>query len=483
MKKGIYISLSLFLLVGLFSCHNKEQKQNESGTMLAPPLVDKRVELLSIVFRLAGCHEYSDTTYKDYVSDIHKHFDKYKDHPLIKYTKELRDSNGIGYDAVMQMAIHIDQPPSLRPLVTFTDSIPETRWGSKAANKFDSLLQQFYKDADCETFFKQEESRYATGAGKFKMVYDSLDLNWYKDYYGTMPTGKYNIVVGLGNGGCNFGVKIIYPGDKEEVYAIEGTWRVDGAGAPTYKVKEYLPVLIHEFNHSFVNHLIDKNLPFFEMSGNTIYKEVSRDMKAQAYTDWKIMMYESVVRASVIEYLKKHDSTGKQAEQQTVEELSRGFLWIRELVTCLDKYQKERDKYPTLESYIPEIAKCFDSIANNIPAIKAGYFKDCPHVTKIEQFENNATNVSPSLKTIKMLFDKPLRGQGYSFNCGNKGEEAYPDIDFTKFKYSNDNKAIELSVTLKPNTEYQFVLTGRAFKTPEGFGLVNDTISFKTSRK
>jgi hypothetical protein len=481
MKNSIYISLSLFLLVGLVSCQDKEQKQSETGTILAPPVVDKRVELLSIVFRLAGCDEYNNEAYKDYVADIHKHFDKDTGHPLIKYIKELRYSNGIGFDAVMAMAIHIDQLPSLKPLVKFTDSVPEQRWGAKAAYKFDSLLQQFYKDADCETFFKQEEKRYAMGAEKFKSVYDNLDLSWYKDYYGTLPTGKYNIIVGLGNGGCNYGPKIIYPGGNEEVYAIEGTWKIDSAGLPVYKSDDYLPVLVHEFNHSFVNHLIDKNLSLFEKSGNVIYKEVSEDMKVQAYPNWKIMMYESLVRASVVEYLKKHDTTGKQVEHQTLEELNRGFLWIRGLVSCLDKYEKERDKYPTLESYIPEIAKFYDSVANNITTIKAAYFKNCPHVTKIEQFENNATNVSPSLKTIKVWFDKALKGKGCSIADGNKGKQAYPKMDFRG--YTDDNKAIELSIDLKPNSEYQFVLTGWSFKTPEGYPLVSDTISFKTGSK
>lgn len=387
----------------------------------------------------------------------------------------MRDSNGIGYDAVMQMAIHIDQPPSLKPLVTFTDSVPDTRWGAKAAYKFDSLLRQFYKDADCENFFRQEESRYTADAQKFGAVYNKLDLSWYKSYYGTLPNGTYNIIVAPGESN-NYGVKITYPNGKENVYAIEGTWKVDSAGKPVYDSKNYLPILIHEFNHSFVNYLINKNLPLFEKSGNTMYREVAGDMKAQAYGDWKSMMYESLVRASVIEYLKKHDSTGRQAEKQTIEELNNGFLWMRELVACLDNYQKERAQYPTLESYIPVIAEFYDSVAAKIAA-------NCPHVVKIEPFENNATNVRPGTKTVNIFFDKPLRGKGYSFNYGNKGKEAFPDMDYTKFEYYDDNKAIKFSVNLKPHTEYQFVLTGLSFKTAEGYRLINDTISFKTVSK
>lgn len=38
---------------------------------LSLPKVDKRVELLSIVFRLAGNNEYNMDMFKNYVKDIH----------------------------------------------------------------------------------------------------------------------------------------------------------------------------------------------------------------------------------------------------------------------------------------------------------------------------------------------------------------------------------------------------------------------------
>jgi hypothetical protein len=81
------------------------------------PAVDKRIELLSIVFRLAGNWEYSDEQYKSYTADIHKHFDPYKEHELINFAKKLRDKNGVSFDAVMKMAIHLNQPPALNPVI------------------------------------------------------------------------------------------------------------------------------------------------------------------------------------------------------------------------------------------------------------------------------------------------------------------------------------------------------------------------------
>ena len=46
-----------------------------------------------------------------------------------------------------------------------------------------------------------------------------------------------------------------------------------------------------------------------------------------------------------------------------------GFFWIAELVDELEKYNKQRDKYPTLESYMPKLAKAYkvwaEKLGNN----------------------------------------------------------------------------------------------------------------------
>lgn len=480
MRKILFIITLLFSFLSVFGI-NKTFYSAEDTSLLSAPKIDKRVELLSIVFRLAGNTEYNGEEYKKYVNDIHNHFDKYKNHPLIAFAKELSDSDGIGYDAVMELAIHIGQPPALNSLVMFSDSVPEERWGANNATKFVALLQKFYVDAECGKFFKEEESTYKIAEEKFKIVYNQLDINWYKQYYGQVPDGKFNIVIGLGNGGSNYGCKIEFPDKREQIYAIMGTWSVDSNGQPRYNISDYFPTLVHEFNHSFVNFLIYKNKSLFEKAGSAIYEKVANNMRVQAYSNWTIMICEALVRASVIEYLKSHDTLGgKQAFKETIEQLNRGFVWIREQVTLLDKYENKRQKYPTLESYIPEIASFYNGIAKNIDSLIENYKKSCPHILSIVEFKNNDTNVSSSLKEISIKVDKALRGKGYSINYGKKGKDFFPAIG--KIKYSDDNTIIIIPVEVKPQMEYQFILTGRAFTTPEGFPLEPFEVDFKTGK-
>lgn len=69
MKKIIIVIICL--LTGITSFGQERVKIDPDHFPL--PKVDKRVELLSIVFRLAGNREYNQDIFKDYVKDIHDH--------------------------------------------------------------------------------------------------------------------------------------------------------------------------------------------------------------------------------------------------------------------------------------------------------------------------------------------------------------------------------------------------------------------------
>jgi len=348
----------LFLLCSLSLIAGVNDKAN-----LSSPKIDKRVELLSIVFRLAGNREYSDDQYKIYTDDIHKYFDKYKGHELITFAQEVRNKNGVAFDAVMKMAIHLEPPPSLNPIIPFTSDIPDGRWGKENAAKFVNLLQQFYLDTKFESFFASHEQLYQSVQNQFKKVYNELDIDWYYQFYGEKPKGNLNIVLGLGNGGGNYGVKIIVSDGIEDTYAIIGTGSLDSLGQPKYNVNDNLPLLVHEFNHSFINYMMKNYQNEFNEAGSKLYDIIKQNMNRRSYGSWQTMMNEALVRASVIRYLMKHNSDSNVAKKQLVEEFNNGFFWIKGLVECLGEYEKNRTKYPTLESFVPNLITYYTGVA------------------------------------------------------------------------------------------------------------------------
>ena len=198
------------------------------------------------------------------------------------------------------------------------------------------------------------------------LTLESLDLKWYKSYYGTEPKGSFNIIPGLGNGGGNYGVKVVFPDGKEAMYAIMQTSVIDSTNIPVYDVSFNLPTLIHEFNHSYVNDIQKKYEKELENSGAKLYGLVSEAMRRMAYAEWKTMLNEALVRASVVRYLMNHNSDMAVAKKQLMAEYGRGFFWIKDLVDCLGEYEKNRDKYPTLESYMPVIIYFYNGVATTL---------------------------------------------------------------------------------------------------------------------
>ncbi len=409
----------------------------QKAAILDKPKVDERVELLSIVFRLAGNREYNSKIFSKYVDGIENHFGKHENHKLIKYIKKKLRKRGIGFDAVMCMAISISEDYPFEPLVPFSTEIPEERWGKKRGTKFLSLLNEFYKDTDCTSFFKKNKELYAESSKRFKSVFDELDINWYQDFYGQEPKGEFKIVNGLGNGGGNYGPKISING-KEIIYAIMGTWSVDSLGMPHYKLNSYFPTLLHEFNHSFVNHVVEKHHEELRNSGKTIFKPLEKKMASQAYMTWETMYAEAVVRAAVIKYLKDHDYDDGFVQMETIGEIDRGFLWTPELVSLLEEYDGNRKEYPSLEDFMPRIVLFFNQVASDFAGIQKRIESKRPSVVKLIPFENGSEGVDAAIEKITIVFDRPLKGKGYSINYGEKGKSAFPGI--TEINYSEDKR-------------------------------------------
>ncbi len=444
-----------------------------ANQIIKSPKVDERVELLCIVFKLAGNKEYNDIVIKDYATKINNHFDSFKNHEVVIFAKKLRQNKGISYDAVVSMAVVLDD--DLNPLIDFTQTLPDERWSVNDATKFVKLLKDFYEDAECKKFFTKSESIFRDVEKRFASMYKKIDLKWYQDFFGIQVVEDFKLLVSLGCGKHNYGTSYNPPNEKNKMFAIIGTWETDKTDMPIYKETEYLPVIIHEFAHLFVNPLNKKHISKFEESGKEIYKTVEYEMsKQQAYGNWQIMLNEALVRASAIKYFIDHGEDKSVIQMMLNNESNKGFVWIKGLVEELKKYDRNREKYPTLESYIPNLTVSYKSFAKKITEFDS----QRPKVESILEFTNNDETVSPQIKTITINFNRVLAGKGYSINYGNKGKSAFPKID--KINYTNDNKSIVMEVQLMTNKEYQFVLTGKSFKTEQGIPLKTYEVNFKT---
>jgi hypothetical protein len=452
--------------------------QKAPGNNSLAAKVDPRVELIAIMARLAGLGGYDSKAFKLYTDDINKHFAKDSLHPAILHLKELGKKHGLGYDAVMFMPIYLNYP-SFTPKVNFSSNIPHARWTKEGAEKFVPLLQQFYNDTKFNSFFNAHKDMYAETEKRFQGILSQVDLDWFPKFFGYQPKGKFSVFLSLLNGTFLYGPKVEYPNGTEELYAIMPNYKTDSLGMPVFEQWRLKPLIIHEFSHSFINHLFIKDSLAIKPYGEKIYKQVESEMNNNYYGNWLITLYESQIRASVIRYQMKHDTTNFKIKQAIEEENRLGFIWIEDLVALLGVYENNRKQYPTFTSFFPHIKSYVKDLSENMDYKFQRHADNLPKLLTTFPIANDTTDVDPSVKELTLVFDKPM--QGYSFNWTDLGRDHFP-IDGI-IGWDKTNTQFTLKLKLKPNWNYEMIILKQGFKIKSGYSSIKEDILFKFKTK
>ena len=309
--------------------------------------VDPRVELMSIVFRLAGNNEYTQGRVPSYLNAIDHHFGPYRDHKAVQIARELRDTDEVSFDAPMNLAVRLKDVESLSERVPFdhADAGLDSRWHGAKARRFVEALRSFVADTHFDEFLQSQQALYDETNSRLRtFVETNLDLPWYTHFFGARSPVRFIVVPGLVNGGPSYGASVVAMDGVEEMYAIPGVVEVDAGGLPRFS-GDFLNLTVHEFVHSYSNPLIDNHYAEMAKAGDQLYAPVSIAMRRQAYGDGKTLLYESMVRAATVRYIFDHQ--GPEAARRAQEsERARSFLWISELSDLLATYEKNRELYP-----------------------------------------------------------------------------------------------------------------------------------------
>ena len=462
--------------------------------------IDPRVELLSIIFRLAGNPEYQQGRVESYVEDVERHFGRFRDHPAVQCAAELRRTRGVSYDACMSMAVHLSDAYAPQAKVPF-DPLPadlDSRWGVEGAGRFLEQAGRFVDETSFRQFIQEHRPLYELAESRMQDVLDKhAHLEWFDDFFGQRTEAVFKFMLAPLNGGSNYGTRCRTADGRQELYCILGVWKTDAEGMPLFE-PEMLGTVVHEFCHSYTNPVIDRHADELEAAGNKLFPHVEQAMRRQAYGQWKTMMYESLVRACVVRYT--HTHLGPEAARRAIDsEKARQFLWIGELSELLGEYEVQRDKYADLDAYFPRIVEFFNSSADQfaerqrqqapgwaagLPEFGRKLFQQSvadaarPQVVSISP-ANGATDVNPGLKNIRVVFDRPMAGESWSLVGG--GQE-FPEL-VGQPRYDTARTAWTVSVKLKPNWSYRFMLNSdrfQGFRSQDGVPLPPVVVAFRT---
>jgi hypothetical protein len=438
--------------------------------------VDPRVELTSIVFRLAGNPEYAQGKVAAYTEAIDAKFGKFRDHAVVRRAAALRRQHGVGFDAVAGMAVHLDDEFRLSLPVEKAEDL-DRRWPRDQVKPFCDELRAFAKDADFAGFLASQRDLHDLTTKRMQAVLDeNVKFAWFEDFFGARPAAKFELALGLANGGCNYG-PMLRRGGREELHCILGVWSTDAEGRPSFG-RDVVPTVVHEFCHSYCNDLVDAHLDALAPAGNALWPHVHEAMGRQAYGDWKTMMRESLVRACVVRY--RAASEGPAAvKEELAEQHGRGFHWTGELSDALAGYEKDRAKHPSLGSFMPKVVEFFGAYAKRFAETAA----KAPVVVKMEP-ANGAQDVDPDLRALVITFDRPMRDGCWAVVGGGPRYPAFPKGG--RPSYDAARKVLTVPVELKPAWDYEFWLNrGKfdSFQSEDGVKLASVRVTFRTRAK
>lgn len=442
--------------------------------------VDPRVELMAIVFRLAGNPEYSAGRIQPYIGDIDRHFAPVKDHAAIALARQLRSSQGVGFDAVMSMAVHLSDVTRLEERTPFDSAgiALDGRWRGAEARRFVAELRRFVADSRFADFVAAHRAMYdSAGARLQRTVSENANVGWFASFFGERPSAEFVIVPLLVNASGNFGVRLRSDGRDLELYAVLGVGTADSSGIPTFDAR-LVPTLVHEFNHSFVNEVVDPFAGALASAGARVYATVAAPMRAQAYGGWKTMIDESLVRAAVARYLLAN--RGEPAAREAIgAERGRAFVWTDELYDLLGEYESQRARYPTFASFMPRMVEYFDALAPRAEEMVKRYDAERPQIVSMS-VPNGSDSVDASIGEIAVRFNRPMR-RSYALQAVDGRQDLFPKVNSAGF--DSTGTVFTMRVSLEPGHDYRFALNrsvGGGFQDAAGVPLKETVVRFRT---
>ncbi|RZK93190.1 MAG: hypothetical protein EOO98_00395 [Pedobacter sp.] len=336
---------------------------------------------------------------------------------------------------------------------------------------------------------------------KIKAVNKELDpyIAKFKQLYPAFkPANIYFTIGAMRSGGTTQNDKVLIgaelaTGDPEvdisELPANTQNWLKTYFG--TYPFKDVVLLNMHEFVHTQQ-----------KGRGNTLLTQTILEGTADFVAE---LITGKVPAMAYMPYGKQHEA---QLKQQFKEEM---FLdnygnWLYNgasnnfgvadlgyymgYAICKHYYQQAKDKKAVVKELI-ELDYSNDETIEKFLA-KTGYFKEGfnkveslktyeskkPVVSSLSGITNGDKNVDATLTEMTIHFSKPMIKNRMSINLGEGGEANFPIKKSLGF--AEDGKSIKFQLELKPKHTYNFVITGRGFRSTDGYPLAELPVSFTT---
>jgi len=319
--------------------------------------VDERVELFSILFRLAESPEYQSQSSTPYSKAVSDHFGAFRNHAAVVATRKLRESYGISFNAPVSLAVYLDSPTSLTPVRSLSPAPTslDARWKQVDLTEYLATVRAFVADTGFAEFMAAHRDYFRAVEQRFQQTLDLAAVAaWFDGFFGARPKLSAVVVPGLLTGQNNYGATAELGDGTTVLYQVVGVVAVDDGGLPRIDdMTEQL--MIHEMAHGYINPLFEAHQAMLEKPGLELFARVDKVMSAQAYTSWETMLNETGVRAATALCLL--DVRGEAAASRTLGIDERNsFLWIAGLTDVFREHRERHKGDPSLETLVADTA-------------------------------------------------------------------------------------------------------------------------------
>ena len=363
------------------------------------PIVDERLELTSIVFRLAGAEEYVCDGVPEYMKKIDEHFAPYKSHKLIGFIqKTLREKQEIGYDGVAASAFALKIKNGK---VTSGDDLyqraigNDPRWNKDVFTEYVGLLDDFYRKSKAGKFFEAHREFYKRAVQANQELVNKIDLKWFRDTFGGESL-NLDVCLGLCIAQHNYG------GNEYE----DGTMTiVIGTFADQNGIPNILPtafdVVIHEIGHFYSGPLVEAHYEKMKESSEAIYRKIEARMTVEAHKDPRVVAGEWINEVFVNMYQQEH---GEVIMYNVYSDIRQGYIWMNRALDFMKNY--DRTKYSSMSDFMPHIVNFTNRLPAEWDTIENEFANAYPYV--VSTFPVNGSVISADTKEIKVKFAHPM---------------------------------------------------------------------------
>jgi hypothetical protein len=323
--------------------------------------VKPQIELISIIQTIGkypsvlGFLMSQDSS--EYKSDVLNYFSLYQDHPAVKMFDRLSSQpKMLNFSAPSNIMLYTNSNLCLREDIELDSFVINRIEGKDSLMVFLGLLRDFAIQSSFNEFYNEHQKYYSEIVEKtIKNLGNGDYVFELEEFYGKKQK-SYNIVLVSLYSGVGFGNSIQYPNKQAEIYNIMGSIKVD-ENIPFFGNEDYLKYMIrHEFSHPFINPLTTKYWDYIKGYSDNC-DSITAAARKRMCGDCEECINEFVIRA-ITTHLAFNESaqTGTWAYEK---EKSSGVSNLDDLLKKIEKYQSNRENYPTFDSFYCEILDAF----------------------------------------------------------------------------------------------------------------------------